>query len=110
MKATLLNALCGAVEEPNRRKSRRFLSGLSIDELQYIAEFLGACILEASSLSGCTRLRLAEGVEQFEKARNSSSPKDGGYKMTLLFEFLCQTGLRSPFPSEEQPVRVRQRR
>jgi len=75
--------------------------GLSADELQFIADFIGACILEngdrALSWSDVT-VRLA----QYQRARLEASetyPADQDHKMILLLEFLCRSGcVRSPLP------------
>ena len=46
MRKVLVGALASCADTPSRANARRFLRGLSSDELQFIAEFLGACILE----------------------------------------------------------------
>ena len=102
-KQTLVSALCSWVGEHKRRRARRFLQGLSVDELQYIAEFLGSCILEASSGCQCTRHQLAEGIERFESCRAQRLGfardwqvevlENQEHKMILLLEYLCHCGL-----------------
>jgi hypothetical protein len=70
------------------------LQGLSADELQYIAEFLGSCILEADQHLGSTRRQLAEDVARFERCRRAASThkkallQDKDHKMILLLEYL----------------------
>jgi hypothetical protein len=69
--------------------------GLSADELQFIAEFLGACILEPAEKGRYSRAELAERIIQFERARLCCSPgcsEDQGHKMVLLLEYLCRSG------------------
>ena len=46
-RASLVNALLSGASPANRESLSEFLSGLSCDELQCIAEFQGASILEA---------------------------------------------------------------
>lgn len=45
---TMILALLACTEVSVRTRARRFLSGLSADELQFLAEFMGACILESA--------------------------------------------------------------
>ena len=93
MRSSLVTALVSCADVPLRSRARRFLSGLSSDELQYIAEFLGACILERARRSKCTRAELASRIAEFGQARAASphcSP-DQEHKMILLLEFLCRS-------------------
>lgn len=96
-KSDLVSALGAFVADPQRREANRFLRGLSTDELRYIAEFLGCCILESQTRSSCDRAQLAEGIKQFEAARycsrRRSTQADQEHKMILLLEYLCRTGL-----------------
>jgi hypothetical protein len=75
-----------------QKKARRFLQGLSADELQYIAEFLGACVLESSRYAHCTRGQLADGVAHFGRIRcvPGGGLQDQEHKMILLLEYLCR--------------------
>jgi hypothetical protein len=61
-------------------EARRFLSGLSADELQFIAQYLGACILECGS--ACLR--------EFPRTRVEHSGADRDLKMILVREYLCR--------------------
>jgi hypothetical protein len=97
VKTALVSALSAIVDDDQRRKARRFLQGLSSDELQYIAEFLGACILECPAGSPCSRTQLAEGIRMFERSRREgqySVTGDAEHKMILLLEYLCSCGLK----------------
>jgi hypothetical protein len=66
-----------------RSKARRFLAGLSSDELQFIAGFLGSCILESQGHSTCDRS---------VRARQLSADQE--LKMILLLEYLGCSGLQ----------------
>jgi hypothetical protein len=77
----LVAALVASTDAPFRARARRFASGLSGDELQFIAEYLGACILEGDS---CAPAALA--------ARLPDADRD--HKIILLIEYLCRTGHR----------------
>lgn len=83
------------VYDGQRRKTRQFLLGLSNDELQYIAEFLGCCILESERPYEWNRSQLSKGIQRFDHSQKSSVP-DRQHKMILLLEFLCRcnTGSR----------------
>jgi len=103
----LVRALCSCAGDRRRGKARRFLQGLSADELNYIAEFLGSCILESNPL-GETRGQLAEDVARFERCRRASAPERSGsrrapnslqdddHKMILLLEYLSRCGSQPP--------------
>lgn len=94
MRFELVRALCSCVGDRSRGKARRFLQGLSVDELEYIAEFLGSCLLETDQHLGSTRGQLAEDVARFERCRRAAAPhkkvplQDEDHKMILLLEYL----------------------
>jgi hypothetical protein len=93
VRVELVSALCSCVGDRRRGKARRFLQGLSGDELEYIAEFLGSCILEAEYCLGSTRRQLADDVARFERCRRAAAPRkkapqDEDHKMILLLEYL----------------------
>ncbi len=100
MRGTLVAALASCTDCRRRPKARRFLVGLSADELQFIAEFLGASLLEStleSALdSAASRPEIAERIAEFQAARlgpGAGSSRDQDHKTILLLEFLCSTGL-----------------
>lgn len=103
MQSALVAALTSCAEGPQQLKARDFLQGLSYDELQFIAEFLGASILESAERHRCSREQLAQRIAEFQRARSSAAAPspDQDHKMILLLEFLCRSGL------QEAPVRVR---
>jgi hypothetical protein len=96
-------ALVACLESSQRRPTRRFLQGLATDELQYIAEFLGSCILESGGQCRGSRTQLAEAIKQFERNRHGATPdadsrgldplQDQEHKMILLLEYLCRSGM-----------------
>lgn len=105
MRSVLVAALASCTEAPLQLEARRFLGGLSRDELQFIADFLGASILEASEPCAGSRLEIARRIAEFQRARGGSSfpgsSPDQDHKTILLLEFLCRAGLHKP------PVSVR---
>jgi hypothetical protein len=88
---------------PLQIKAHDFLMGLSFDELQFIAEYLGASILEYERERRCSRAQLAQRIAEFQRARSDAPSADQDHKMILLLEFLCRTGL------QQSPARVRAR-
>ncbi len=96
MRNVLVDALISCAEGPLQTKTRRFLKGLSCDELQFLADFLGASILEHSENAGCSRAALSARLAEFQRVRQASNAHrsdDQDHKMILLLEFLCRTGL-----------------
>jgi hypothetical protein len=90
MRADLISAISACAEARLRRRSRRFLQGLSTDELQYIAEFLGARILECAERAA-NRPELADRIARFERERPAAlASRDRDHKMILLLEYLCR--------------------
>jgi hypothetical protein len=102
-KSALVCALIACLDNSQKRLTRRFLQGLATDELQYIAEFLGACILESGGQCRGSRTQLAEAIKQFERNRHGVTPgagsrsldpiQDQEHKMILLLEYLCRSGM-----------------
>ena len=95
MKTILVKSLCSVVCDQQRRKARQFLLGLSTDELQYIADFLGSCTLESEDPCSWTRAQLSHGIQRFDRAQKHSGA-DRQHKMILLLEFLCRCNLAAP--------------
>jgi hypothetical protein len=90
LRQDLVAALVACTDTPYRAKARRFASGLSADELQFIAEYIGACILESPGNCRCTREQLARQIAEFQQTRRPVADQD--HKMILLLEYLCRTG------------------
>jgi hypothetical protein len=94
---SLVAALVACADRPLKGKARRFLAGLSSDELQFIAEFLGSCILESQARCSGDRAELAERIARFQRARTDRARKiarDQELKMILLLEYLCCSGIQ----------------
>ncbi len=103
MTAELVKALCCWAREQRRRKVRRFVRGLSADELGYIADFLGAFTLEAGHREQTGRGELEVDLARFEHWRCAGLPRmftreaaglleDEEHKMILLLEYLDYCG------------------
>ena len=106
MRTALLTALVACADESRRLWARRFLTGLSADEMEFIADFLGASILEPARQSAVqkppSRNELAERIEEFQWTRFARSvpasdrpcrplpSRDTEHKMILLLEYLSR--------------------
>jgi len=93
----LVAALVACADQPLKSTARRFLDGLSSDELQFIAEFLGSCMLEPQVRYARNRAELAERIARFQRARADRArmrSTDQGLKMILLLEYLCRSGVQ----------------
>jgi hypothetical protein len=96
VRETLVAALVSCANRSLQSRSRRFLAGLSRDEMQFIAEFLGCCILESARRPVCSRAQLAEAIFAFERAHRGRCgwcSEDREHKMILLLEYLCCSGI-----------------
>jgi len=96
LRSTLVSALAACADPSRRFCARRFLAGLSTDEMRFIAEFLGASVLEAGTQSGCSRAELGARIAEFQISRTYArrSGPDLEHKMIVLLEFLCQSHIR----------------
>jgi hypothetical protein len=87
LRTTLVAALVACANRPMKARTRRFLAGLSADELQFLAEFQGCCILESGELDGR--------IDRFQRMRvrrSTLGSADQEQKMILLLEYLRRAG------------------
>jgi len=93
-RSSLVAALSQCAQGSVRARARRFLLGLSADELQFIAEFLGTCILAASE----DMPSAAESVQlrEFTLASPGKQRIDREDKIIVLREFLHHSGCHLP--------------
>ncbi len=95
MRTALVAALVSCADSPHRSQARRFVQGLSSDELQFIAEFLGACVLDSAGNPCASRAQLAERITRYQQASDGCRARrsaDRDHKMILLLEYLCRSG------------------
>jgi hypothetical protein len=78
VRPTLVAALASCADQSLQSKTRHFLLGLSCDELQFIAGYLGSCIVEPARPCCCSR----------------AGYSDQEHKMILLLEFLRRSGMK----------------
>ena len=94
MRSALVAALVACAESSLKSRVRRFLRGLSCDELQFIAAFLGACILASTGKPHGDGLISGEVSElQGRQELPDRGPADRDLKMILLMEYLCRSGI-----------------
>ncbi len=78
MRDTLVAALVSCANNlPSRWRTRRFLTGLSSDELEFIAGYLGSQTLGQDD----------------RRDLDCMAPQDRAHKMILVREFFCRTGI-----------------
>lgn len=93
-----------AKSRPSRWRTRRFLTGLSSDELQFIAGYLGACV--PGFPAGWRRYPSGQPqwnapARRADTGMAASQSRDREHKMILLVEFLGRSGMR------QAPLRAR---
>lgn len=97
MRRTLVAALISCADKPQKTAARRFLTGLSFDELQFIADFWGAMILERSESCRAPRGAFADflaGIQERSVPCDELVAEDRDHKLILLQEFLNRCGVR----------------
>ena len=97
MRNSLVTALVACADPPLKSEARRFLAGLSSDELLFIAEFLGWCVLESQVPCACNRAELTDRIARFQQARadrEKTWSTDQAHKMMVLLEYLCRSGVQ----------------
>ena len=98
MRNSLVAAIVSCADRAMKSQARRFLLGLSADELAFIAEYLGACILAAEDEAGAAE----PGGRFIRFQRNQGADRvaaDRELKLILLREYLCRAGVQDvPIP------------
>lgn len=93
MRNTLVAALVSCADSPHKSRARRFVQGLSSDELQFIAEFMGACVLDSTGKPCASRSQWAERITRYQQTScHACHSADREHKMILLLEYLCRSG------------------
>jgi hypothetical protein len=92
LRSALVAALVSCADSPRKSQARRFVQGLSADELQFIASFLGARVLDSAGSSCTSRAQWAECITRYHKMSTECRSADMEHKMILLLEYLCRRG------------------
>lgn len=104
-RVSLVKALSTVALAERRRPARRFLQGLSTEELRYIASYFGACLLESVLQTRATsRDQIVWDILQYECCRRGypvAFDGDDEHKMILLLEYLscCQCAAAVKVPA-----------
>jgi hypothetical protein len=83
---------------------RQFLRGLSCDELQFIASFLGACILESAAGPPAMESKTAEWL--VTQACADRGAEDRELKMILLMEYLGRSRMQQTWLAVRSGARL----
>lgn len=98
MRDALVAALAAcARSRPSRWRTRRFLTGLSSDELQFIAGYLGFSAGSCWSPITAAPRRISPGGCA-DTGMAACRSQDREHKMILLLEFLGRSGMRTAQP------------
>ena len=105
MRSALVAALVARAENSLKARVRRFLRGLSSDELQFIASFLGGCILESTG-SPHRFESISRGLSALQgQGLADCQSQDRDLKVILLREYLCRRGAQQIFLPERSEAR-----
>lgn len=89
MRDALVAALSAcATSRPSRYRTRRFLMGLSSDELQFLAEYVGSRSLGVAEACACAYSSHGASCAGWQQSR------DREHKLILLWEFLGRSGMQ----------------
>ena len=97
-RSSMVGALLRSALPVNRQIVLDFLQGLSRDELECLAEFQGACILEAEFSESCHSYRLMSDFFDPAVSERWSNPDDRAHKMFIVLTYLDR---------QEQSLRIR---
>lgn len=100
VKTVLVNALSAGATGRRQGKARRFLEGLSADELQYIAGCVGAFVLEHAAGGEDARWQIVTRLAEMERRRRpwlaGEALEDLDHKAILVLEYLGRCGRSRP--------------
>jgi len=91
----LENALSLYAPSGCRAASKSFFDGLSLDELQYLAEFLGSCILITSEIDVTTWDTIRHRAKVWQRrlaSLDQTRREDLEHKLILVTEFAARCG------------------
>ena len=87
-RSSLVGALLRTAIPVNRHPVLDFLQGLSRDELECLAEFQGACVLEEEYTVACQPYRLMADFFDPSVCDRWRNPDDRAHKMFIVLAFL----------------------
>ena len=89
-RSSLVGALLRTAIPVNRHGVLNFLEGLSRDELECLAEFQGACVLEEEFSVACQPYRLMADFFDPSVCERWRNPDDRAHKMFVVLAYLDQ--------------------
>ena len=95
-RSSLVDALVGAAHSTRRRLVLDFLDGLSQDELQCLAEFQGACLLEYEYGVGFNAYRLMADFFDPSVSLRWQNSTDRAHKTFVVLAWLDKLDCPSP--------------
>ena len=106
--SNLVNAISSLSTAGREQAARRFLEGLSTDELRYIAAYLGTRVVDPGlPPPSQDRSQIVQSIERYEDSKNGPEPKPvgsdsrccggmAGHQMMVLLEYLSACSLDTP--------------
>ena len=104
----LVDAISSMSTAGREQAARRFLEGLSTDELRYIAAYFGTRVVDPGlPPPSLDRNQIAQSIERYEDAKKGPQPKTVGsdtrcngskvaHRMMVLLEYLSACSLDTP--------------
>lgn len=106
--SNLVDAISSMSTAGREQAARRFLEGLSTDELRYIAAYFGTRVVDPGlPPPSQNRNQIAQSIERYEGAKKGPEPKTAGsdsrccgsmagHQMMVLLEYLSACSLDTP--------------
>ena len=106
--SNLVDAISSLSTAGREQAARRFLEGLSTDELRYIAAYFGTRVVDPGlPPPSQNRNQIAQSIERYEDAKKGPEPKTAGsdsrccgsmagHQMMVLLEYLSACSLDTP--------------
>ena len=106
--SNLVDAISSMFTAGREQAARRFLEGLSTDELRYIAAYLGTRVVDPGlPPPSQDRNQIAQSIERYEDAKKGPEPKTAdrdsccsraqvAHQMIVLLEYLSVCSLDTP--------------
>jgi len=107
-KSNLVDAISSMSTAVGEQVARRFLEGLSTDELRYIAAYFGTRVVDPGlPPPSLNRNQIAESIERYQGAKKGPKPKPAdsdtccsgsnvAHRMMVLLEYLSACSIDAP--------------
>jgi len=104
-RSSLVGALLRNTIPVNQLAVSDFLQGLSLDELECLAEFQGACVIEAEYSETCNSYRLMSDFFDPEICARWRQPDARAHKTFIVLAWLDHLGSSIPAPFQPKPCK-----